>query len=257
MLHNVTRHSSDGCIPVRMFLLIAVVLVYSRFLSEQTFAQKLRDSVVVSFRTFSTPYDTPPFSLTTVITPQFIQQVRALRAFLRDDRFAAIKRTFPPAKAVDVLYQKALILSNGDCGRALALCLFSVLEHRTLQFKVPLLSFISFPLTFEDDSLFLRRIQNLPSHFFSDSYRYPDADRDKLQHFFASAFIAYSAETSSIVPFLGSLTEWFEEHCIVGGSDDWRDKAANELGNAFGMALIVDPTVLPSEYLTLPLEPRK
>ncbi|MCX7985223.1 MAG: hypothetical protein N3A63_10015 [Bacteroidetes bacterium] len=238
---------------IRFISTLAVLWYFSKELR----SQPMRDTIGTSLRTFSTQFEHPEYSLRTIITPQFFQEVEALRAFIRDNRYATLKRMLTPEEAVNVLYLKALHLANYNCSRALALCLFSVLEHKMIQFRLPFFLAFSIPLTFEDDLLFYRRINNLPSHFYPDSHTYVDADRDKLQHFFASAYIAYTTETRTLVSILGTLTEWIEEHLIVGGSDDWRDKAVNEHGSAFGLALHVDRTVLPSAYLTLPLEARK
>ncbi|MBI5464835.1 MAG: hypothetical protein HY966_07795, partial [Ignavibacteriales bacterium] len=80
------------------------------------------------------------------------------------------------------------------------------------------------------------------------------ADKDKLQHFFASAYLAYASESAELARTTGNLVEWAEAKFIVGGADDWRDRRSNEQGKSFGRDLLVVKTLLPTDYLQLGLE---
>ncbi|HLF20549.1 MAG TPA: hypothetical protein VI704_07150, partial [Bacteroidota bacterium] len=76
-------------------------------------------------------------------------------------------------------------------------------------------------------------------------------DKDKLQHFFASAYLSYASESQDFTRTTGNLVEWGEANFVVGGADDPRDKRANKQGEAFGRDLLSVKTLLPSDYLTV------
>jgi hypothetical protein len=97
------------------------------------------------------------------------------------------------------------------------------------------------------------RIHNLPSRLYEDSPVSGVGDRDKLQHFFGSAYIAYVSGSPELARATGNFVEWGEARMIVGGADDARDRRANKQGETFGHDLIYVKTLLPSDYLTLPV----
>jgi len=186
--------------------------------------------------------------------PDFFNESKCLRSFVRDQRFQSLRTKEGELRTVDILFQKALALSDYNISRALALCLLTVLEHQELKIDLPLIPPFSFPLKFESDSIFYARVHHLPTQLYSDSPKSPDGDRDKLQHFFAAAYLTYATETE-FIPLLGGNTiEWFEKNFVVGGSNDWRDKAVNKQGILFAQALFSDPLALPSEFISLPLK---
>ncbi len=228
--------------------------------------------VLATFACLSVVYTSAPavdstvtivtFSTETELThkiriPSFAFEVHALRAFVRDKRFVTILSTKGNLFAVDMLYLKALQLADYNIARALALCLLSVLDHRTLRFKIPLISALEFPLTFESDSLFKKRLNHLQKNLYSSSPKTETGDKDKLQHFFASAYLSYTSETLDLVPIIGVVIEYLEEAFIYDGSYDKRDIIANEQGNLFGRSLLNDISSLPSQYLILQTEARK
>jgi len=130
----------------------------------------------------------------------------------------------------------------------------AVLEHQKIEFRVPVLEALSVPLSFEEDSLFTQRVRNLPRSLYDDTPDIPMGDRDKLQHFFASAYISFASETPELASGAGNAVEWGEAKFVVGGADDIRDKRANKQGELFGRDLIDAKTLLPSDYLLLPIE---
>ena len=185
-------------------------------------------------------------------TPQLILDTRKIRAYVRDPRFRALLERCGDMRTVDGIYLKALKIGDGNIGRALFLALMAVLEHRKVEFRMPIVESLNVPLTFEDDSLFHARVHNLPSRIYDDTPPGEFGDKDKLQHFFASAYLAYASEAPDLARTAGNMVEWGEARFIVGGADDPRDRRANKHGEAFGRDLLVVKSLLPSDYFTLP-----
>lgn len=186
------------------------------------------------------------------LTPDLIKETRQMRAYVRDARFAALMKRCGDARAVDAIYLKALKIAEHNLARALFLSLMGTLEHRDVDLKVPVFGPIGVPLTFEVDSMFNSRFRNLPSRLYVDTP--PEGDRDKLQHFFASAYIAYASESRELARSGGNFVEWGEAQFVVGGVDDPRDRRSNKHGERFGHDLLTVRNLLPSDYLNLSLE---
>ncbi len=201
--------------------------------------------------------DSPGFSigrfLGGLLTPQLIQDTKAIRTYVRDPRFGELLDRCGDLRAVDGIFQKALRVAEYSIGRALFLSMVASLEHRNIGVGVPVFGTVGLPLTFEEDSLFQVRIKNLPSRIYADTPSGVQGDRDKLQHFFGSAYLAYMSESPEFTRSAGNFVEWGEAQMIVGGVDDVRDKRANKQGETFGHDLLYVKTLLPSDYLTLPV----
>ena len=120
-----------------------------------------------------------------------------------------------------------------------------------------IISSLKIPLTFEKDSFFTARTKHLPIHIYPDSPATPAGDRDKLQHFFGSAYLSYVTEAPDFTRTAGILIEWGEAQLIAGGADDIRDRRANTQGERFGEDLLIVTNLLPSDYLTFQFEDRK
>jgi hypothetical protein len=189
-----------------------------------------------------------------LFTPEIIKETRRIRKYVRDRRFRVLLERCGDMRAVDAIYQKALRISNYNIPRALFLSIMAVLEHRNVDIKVPIVGSIGLPLTFEEDSLFHARRRNLPARLYPDSPRSEEGDKDKLQHFFASAYIAYVSGSRDLARASGNFVEWGEAQFIVGGVDDPRDKRANKQGERFGHDLITVKNLLPSDYFGLSVD---
>lgn len=187
--------------------------------------------------------------LTETFTPKLILDTKKIRAYVRNPRFSELTTRCGDLRAVDGIYLKALRIAGYDVARALFLSLMGTLEHQNVEFKIPVLGGLNVPLTFEQDSLFMERKKNLPSKIYPDTP--PEGDKDKLQHFFASAYLSYASESPELAKQSGDFVEWGEARFVVGGADDPRDKRANKHGDAFGRDLLVVKTILPSDYLRL------
>jgi hypothetical protein len=187
-----------------------------------------------------------------VVTPNLITDTRQIREYVRDPRFGVLLKRCDDMRSVDAIYLKAMKIAEHNVARALFLSLMGTLEHRDLDVKVPILGSLGVPLTFEEDSMFNARFRNLPTKLYVDTP--PEGDRDKLQHFFGSAYLAYASESRELAGSTGNLIEWGEAKFVVGGVDDPRDRRANKHGERFGHDLLTVRNLLPSDYLNLPFE---
>ena len=195
--------------------------------------------------------------LSEIFTPQIIVDTKHIRQYILDERFQVLRDRCGDMRTIDAIFLKSLKIADYNIARALFLSFMAVLEHRKIEVEMPIVSSLKVPLTFEKDSIFSARIKHLPTQVYSDSPTTPEGDRDKLQHFFGSAYLSYASEAPGFTRTLGNLIEWGEPVFIVGGTDDPRDKRANNQGESFGRDLLVVKTLLPSDYLTFQHEDRK
>ncbi|MFA5832410.1 MAG: hypothetical protein WDA22_02930 [Bacteroidota bacterium] len=179
--------------------------------------------------------------------PTFFNDEAHLKRYLRNKRFIELRKLYDDTLAVDAIYDRAMLIADGDVRHALLIATLAVMDHRTLGINVPLFGSIYFPLTFENDSLFRLRRTNLPKKLLNDKQR--SSDKDKLQHFFGSAFLAYSTNSHVISEWIGDLLEIGENRFVLGGKNDPRDKLANAKGREFGLRLLRDEQLLPSDIL--------
>jgi hypothetical protein len=184
------------------------------------------------------------------VTPRIIIDTRAIREYIRDERFLMLRSRCGDMHAIDAVYLKSLKIADYSIVRALFLSFMAVLEHRNVDMKIPVFGSVTVPVTFEEDSIFYARIKNLPKHVYSDTPQGFSGDEDKLQHFFGSAYLAFASESPGFTRTTGDFIEWIESKIIIGGADDPRDKRANRQGKSFGRDLLVVKTLLPSDYLT-------
>lgn len=186
--------------------------------------------------------------LLTLFPPFLLQYGIELKQFIRSDTFQKIRESMSEVKSVDAIYVRAMQLTHNNTGIALLLSTLATFDHRILQFNVPIFSF-AIPLSDESGEEFTRRVNNLPIHLFSDSPNNRYGDRDKLQHFFGSAFITFAFESRGLAERIGLAIEHGERSIIIGGALDDRDMHVNTYGQQFGTALIDNPYRYPSEFL--------
>ncbi|MBS1902351.1 MAG: hypothetical protein JSS75_01445 [Bacteroidetes bacterium] len=169
-----------------------------------------------------------------------------LRTFLRSNTWRAYAATRPDSTLMNDIFSLAFMRSGGNRREAVFASALAVLEHRTIPLRLPFGGELDLPLTLETETNFERRVASLPTHVYSERVE----DRDKLQHFFFSAYLEQSIGTSWIVSALGSLIETGEELFVIGGANDARDRHANADGVRFARALARDPNVRPTDCLT-------
>lgn len=179
--------------------------------------------------------------------PRFIQNSMEIKSFIRTPAFADIRDKAGDLKSVDAIFIRAMKLTCNNTAMALLISTIACFDHRLVGLKVPIFA-LFFPLTNENESEFEMRIRNLPRSLYSDTPPGRFGDRDKLQHFFGSAFIAFAFESSEPAEQLSNLIEKGEDAIIIDGSLDGRDMRANRNGQEFGLALLENKFVLPSIF---------
>ena len=187
-------------------------------------------------------------SLITLLPPFLFKNISDLKYYIRGDKFSEYKLQNGDLEAVDEIYRTALHLTRGNTGIALLICTFATLDHYTLGIKIPIFN-IYIPLTDETKEEYKQRVNNLPTQIYTNSPKTQSGDRDKLQHFFGSAFLVYVLESQTPANTYSEFIEKFEERYIKNGNYDLRDLIANEDGQRFGLQLSKNQNTLPSDIL--------
>ncbi|MCK9407854.1 MAG: hypothetical protein M0R68_01840 [Bacteroidetes bacterium] len=182
--------------------------------------------------------------------PPLLRAETKIKRYLRDERFYDLRKRYDDTLAVDAIFDRALMLCEGNIRMALLISTIAVMDHRRLGLKIPLIGSFFLPLTSENDSLFRLRRTHLPKKLLSDNVR--ASDKDKLQHFFGSAYLAYTTNSNVIAEYIGDLFELGEDRFVLGGRSDDRDQLANAKGRLFGLGLLKDAGLLPSDILWSP-----
>jgi len=225
--------------------------IFLIILSSTTFiySQLATDSLRPYFE-FENP---SPLSCLYIYFPPFlIQHGIETKSFIRSKTFRQIRERFGDVRSVDAIYIRAMQMTNNNTAIALLLSTIGCIEHSLVGLNVPVFS-LYFPLTNESEQEFSRRVQRLPSRLYSDTPNTEAGDRDKLQHFFGSAFLTFIFESRDAAMRFGEFVEKGEDAFIVGGVDDDRDRRADRQGQHFGAALLDDNRRLPSEFLGVQL----
>jgi hypothetical protein len=168
-----------------------------------------------------------PFSL---FVPEGIRLGYDMREFIASQEFATFDSTVSPEAAFDEIYYEAVTMAHGNLTDAFLAASFGSFEHE----YIPLTFFgaeVDLPLTSEDHSHFLLRVSHLPAHL----YHIPEGDRDKIQHFFASAWLKSILGMDWLVHLAGEAVEEGESLFVIGDARDPRDVHANADGVRFEM----------------------
>lgn len=182
--------------------------------------------------------------------PFFIQYGIELKSFIRNRTFQEIRQNYGDLKAVDAIFIKAMKLTSDNTAVALLISSVACFDHRIFGFKVPVFS-LFFPLSNESKEEFNQRVENLPKRIYIDSPSSRIGDRDKLQHFFGSAFLTYVFESDEAAERFSDFIEKGEKAVIVDGVLDGRDIRANRNGQKFGLALLINKHRMPSQYFEI------
>jgi hypothetical protein len=196
--------------------------------------------------------DASPLScLFTYFPPFFIQNGIELKSFIRSRTFLRLRREFGDRRAADAIYVRAMQMTNNNTAMALLLCSIACFDHRLVGIKVPIFD-LYLPLSNESEEEFTRRVRHLPTQLYDDTPAGEGGDRDKLQHFFGSAFLAFVFESGGAATRFGEFVEEGEEAVVIGGVNDDRDLRADDQGRRFGTAALGDNRIYPSRYFTTP-----
>jgi hypothetical protein len=211
------KHRIPLCIAG--IILFATQLLATKLLA-QTSVDTLGSDISTTLRSYRSWFS--------VLLPPGLREGYTLRSFIASETFEQYRQAVGDRNAFDALYLSALDLTHGNERVACLASAFGSFEHHTLDLK-----FIGFnipvPLTTESDEHFRARVNHLSVHLYSDSID----DRDKSQHFFASAWLKHTLGMDWLVKFIGHLVEWGEDAFVVGGANDSRDVHANYDGIRF------------------------
>jgi hypothetical protein len=239
----------------------ATMMVHSLLLYSQSIAQQQNASVAIipdSMENLTAGdssdvwnYSVSDSSLVdfSYFLPEVFRDETALKRYIRDPRFLQLRRIAGDTIAVDMIFMRALDIADGDVSLALLIAALATFDHFRLGIRTGIFGPIYLPLTLESNSAYKTRYAHLPRRILPDSLGGRKNDRDKMQHFFGSAYLAYVFNSKEVARSFGDFIEWGEPIFIVGGDFDERDKFANRLGQEFGMRLLDGEDVLPSDVL--------
>lgn len=139
---------------------------------------------------------------------------------------------------MDSIFSFALSIADSNIADALLFCSVGTMTYPIFKVKLPYLNFvIPFSVFTEYDSEKMKKkASNLPHKLFDDSPDTEFGDKDKVVHFFSSAYFSYLFGYSFAVH-IGYFVEEFEESFKIDGKVDERDLKINELGARFGQEL--------------------
>ena len=188
----------------------------------------------------------------------FSQQSNISRAvnhsseYIASEKFIKLRSEIGDVAAVDSIYIDAVNYSNRDISEALLALMLATVPYREVPVQIPIVnSIVNYPLTSADQETFLKKNNNLPRYLFFDSPQNDYGDKDKLAHFFGSAFLSYESNIFDIGKLIGYFVEAFEESFKVQSSVDLRDLDVNEYGRLFGNLLKENKQLLPSQIFLL------
>ena len=177
--------------------------------------------------------------------------VNYLSEFIASDYFLNLKKTNNDLELTDTLFLRAVKFKDYNYSEALLALTFATVPYKEVPIRFPLIGILDYPLVSANDSVFLKKNKNLPKELFYDTPGGNFGDKDKLAHFFGSAFISYSSNIFDLGDLIGYLVEVFEQSFKVQSSIDTRDLRTNKLGNIFGDILKKNKNVLPSQVMLM------
>ena len=178
--------------------------------------------------------------------------VNYISEFIASDYFKKLSKSNSDLALVDTIYLRAVHFKNYDYSEALLALTFAAIPYRKVLIRIPLLNIIvKYPLTSACDSVFRIKNENLPKELYFDTPKGNFGDKDKLAHFFGSAYISYSSKIFDLGNLIGYFVEQFEKHFKVQSGVDPRDMMTNELGQIFGRVLKNNKSILPSQVFII------
>lgn len=187
----------------------------------------------------------------TLIIPQqsnLSKAVNHISEFIASEKFNEIKKSSNDLTATDSIYSEAVHYCNNNISEALLSLMLATVPYRKVAVQIPILNLsVNYPLTSSDLNIFLKKNENLPRYLFFDSPRNSYGDKDKLAHFFGSAFLSYESNIFDLGKLIGYFVEAFEESFKVQSTVDIRDLDVNEYGRLFGTLLKENKGLLPSQ----------
>jgi len=180
------------------------------------------------------------------------KSVNYISEYIASAEFVNLKNNLDDLLVVDSIYTQAIKQTDYDYSEALLSLTFGTVPYREVPIQIPLIKLIlNYPLISASDSIYNLKNENLPRYIFFDSPNNNYGDKDKLAHFFGSAFISFSSNIFDLGNAIGYFVEVFEESFKVQSSIDQRDLSTNKIGNLFGKLLKKNKNILPSQIIIL------
>ncbi len=195
-------------------------------------------------------------SLISVISPaqqsRLSKSVNYLSEFIASEYFHNLSNKVNDLSLADTLFTRAVNYRDGDYSEALLSLTLAVVPYKKVPIQLPVIrTLIEYPLTSANDSVFSLKNRNLPKDLYFDTPNNKFGDKDKLAHFFGSAFLAYNSSIFDLGDLIGYFVEVFEEEFKVQSVIDNRDMMTNKLGYIFGTLLKTNKSILPSDAFLL------
>lgn len=178
--------------------------------------------------------------------------VNHISEYIASEHFISLKNKVGDVSSVDSIYIEATKFSKGNTSEALLALMLATVPYNKVPIQVPILnSIVYYPLTSAEEKIFLKKNNNLPVYLFFDTPQNDYGDKDKLAHFFGSAFLSYESNLFDLGKLIGYFVEAFEESFKVQSSVDLRDLDVNEYGRLFGNLLKENKQIFPSQIFLL------
>lgn len=178
--------------------------------------------------------------------------VNYISGYIASEDFINLRKEIGDVSAADSIFIQATKFTNGNISDALLALMLATVPYREVPIQIPFLNtIVNYPLTAADETTFLKKNDNLPRFLFLDSPQNDYGDKDKLAHFFGSAFLSYESHIFDLGKLIGYFVEAFEESFKVQSSVDIRDLDVNDYGRLFGNLLQENNDLLPSQIFLI------
>lgn len=183
-----------------------------------------------------------------MVLPREMSTAYKLRAWIAAQPPLAPRSRQKDLRRLDAIYLQAVYFADGEAGEALFALAIATLPYHTFPAQIPLTGItITVPVSTEHREIFDKRMAALPGMLFADSPAY--LDRDKLPHFFGTAWLQLTTGNDMLSSLAGEALEVGEALFKLEGSRDPRDIMINNLGMVFAKELRKAHNVLPSDIL--------
>lgn len=174
-----------------------------------------------------------------------------INEYIASDYFIELHKTKSPYELLDSIYYKSLYHFKGDKSETLLALTFATIPFKKIPLELPLIGRIDLPLPAVRDSIYYLKNKNLPRNLFFDSDNSEIDNRDKIAHFFGSAFLSYNVDLFNFTEFMSIFIETFEAGFKIEGFFDPRDIIVNDLGKNFGNIIEDGNRISPGNYIIL------
>lgn len=171
--------------------------------------------------------------------------------YVASDYFHNLKTNQDDLKLVDSIYTKALEFFNYDYSETFLCLTFATLPYNFIKSKFLFNTQLIIPLPSPSKKIFDKKVIQLPKKLFFDSPQNNFGDKDKLAHFFGSAFLRYNFGWFNLSKFMGIFVEQVEEKLFVNGSISGKDIVINHIGELFAETVKNNNKILPSDILKI------